>query len=333
MYTLLPIPIELSFEPINLCNAKCYCCPYAWLGEDEEYRGKKMSTKQITLLMNNFADLLKKYNVPPWVAHIQPWRYSDPLVCPDLELILELADKNKMQVIITTNGVSFTEKNCKIISKYRHLIKKMNISIIGFNTEEIKKYMGVNWEVTKKRFLNAKKNFPEVSRLMRIGIKDGLDKPIPQNKKRELRQEFQNYTLGIVKIKEGWLHNRMAQGDGVWTEPKDFPINEKNYVQGCIMDYGKILRRIEILVDGTAVLCCDDATKKTDYGNVFQLGIENVWQNLKQAHKLIYNKAYSKEKQNLICNTCSRATFNLTDKLTEGIVNRQQSVIAEANFK
>ncbi|SVB51545.1 uncharacterized protein METZ01_LOCUS204399, partial [marine metagenome] len=109
MYPLLPIPTELSFEPINLCNAKCYCCPYAWLGEDKEYRGKKMSTKQITLLMNSFADLLKKYNVPPWVAHVQPWRYSDPLVCPDLELILELAAKNKMQVIITTNGVSFTE--------------------------------------------------------------------------------------------------------------------------------------------------------------------------------------------------------------------------------
>ena len=40
----------------------------------------------------------------------------------------------------------------------------------------------------------------------------------------------------------------MAHGDGVWTEPKDFPISEKNYVQGCVMDYGKILRRIEIRI-------------------------------------------------------------------------------------
>ena len=43
MYPRLPIPTELSFEPINLCNAKCYCCPYSWLGESKEYRSQKMS--------------------------------------------------------------------------------------------------------------------------------------------------------------------------------------------------------------------------------------------------------------------------------------------------
>ena len=94
MHPLLPIPTELSFEPINLCNAKCYCCPYAWLGESKEYRGKKMSAEQIKKLMNDFASLLKKYKVKPWTAHVQPWRFSDPLVCPDLELILKIADEN-----------------------------------------------------------------------------------------------------------------------------------------------------------------------------------------------------------------------------------------------
>jgi MoaA/NifB/PqqE/SkfB family radical SAM enzyme len=68
------------------------------------------------------------------------------------------------------------------------------------------------------------------------------------------------------------------------------------------------------MVDGTAVLCCDDAEKLTNYGNVFEIGIEKVWQNLRKEHNLIYSKQYSKEKQNLICNTCSRASFNWTSK-------------------
>jgi hypothetical protein len=328
MHPLLPIPTELSFEPINLCNAKCYCCPYAWLGESKEYRGKKMSAEQIKKLMNDFASLLKKYKVKPWTAHVQPWRFSDPLVCPDLELILKIADENQIQVTITTNGISFTEKNCKIISKYKHLIKKMNISIIGLNADDIKKYMGVNWEVTKKRFINAKKKFPEVSELMRIGIKDGLDKPISGEKAKELKKEFQNYTLGKVKIKQGWLHNRMSQGDGVWTKPKHFVINENQFVQGCVMDMGKILRRIEILVDGTAVLCCDDATKLTDYGNVFELGIEKVWKNLQEEHKLIYDRVYSEAKKKLICNTCSRATFKIKEDQASTITGNQNTVLS-----
>ena len=38
------------------------------------------------------------------------------------------------------------------------------------------------------------------------------------------------------------------------------------------MDFGKILRRLEVLVDGSAVLCCDDVDGKTNYGNVYQKG-------------------------------------------------------------
>ena len=55
-----PIPTELVFEPINLCNAKCFCCPYSWLGEDKEYRSQKMSHEKIKFLLNDFASLLKK---------------------------------------------------------------------------------------------------------------------------------------------------------------------------------------------------------------------------------------------------------------------------------
>ena len=107
-------------------------------------------------------------------------------------------------------------------------------------------------------------------------------------------------------------------------EGADFKIDENNFVQGCSMVYGKIFRKIEIMVDGTAVLCCEDATKRTDYGNAFKDGIEKVWDNLREEIVLIYSKKYTEAKNNLICNTCSRAKGNWTN-LDQAEQDQQQN--------
>ena len=263
-------------------------------------------------LLNDFASLLKKYKVKPWTAYIQPWRYSDPLVCPDLEMIFELADKNQIEVILTTNGVSFTERNCKIIQKYLHTVRQINISIIGFTEEEIKEWMGVSWKVTKARLIKVKENYPQISRKMNIGVKH-KDQNKSTESRRHIAREIQQITLGKVKVKNNWMTNRMGAGDEVWMDGYDFKVKKNSFEQGCSMAVGKILRKMEILVDGTAVLCCEDATKKTNYGNVFELGIEKVWNNLLKEINLIYSKKYTKAKQNLICNDCSRAKGNWTN--------------------
>ena len=308
-----PIPIELAFEPIQLCNASCFMCPYTWLSKNKEYRGVRMSKEQIKTLIEDYAGLCKKYNAKPWSTSITPWRYSDPLVCPDLEYIFELADKHKFMVEMTTNGVSFTERNCKIIQKYLHTIDQIVISVIGFNEKEIKEFMGVSWKVTQARLIKVKQNYPQISRKMSIGVKH-KDQNKSAESRRHIAREIQQITLGKVKVKNNWMTNRMGAGDGVWQDHFDFKVDKNNFVQGCSMAVGKILRKMEILVDGTAVLCCEDATKKTNYGNVFELGIEKVWNNLLKEINLIYSKKYTEAKQNLICNDCSRAKYGWTNR-------------------
>ena len=100
-------------------------------------------------------------------------------------------------------------------------------------------------------------------------------------------------------------------------------------MHGCAMGGGRVLRQMEILVDGQTVLCCDDAEGKTNYGNVFEIGIEKVWQNLQKEHAIIYNKEYAESKKNLICNTCSRGKFvrQWTRNMESKLLNRQQGVI------
>ena len=150
-------------------------------------------------------------------------------------------------------------------------------------------------QILEARVKFLKDNYPNISKKLSIGIKHKKQGKVASP---EIIKEYQDVTLGRVKSKTNWVENRLGDGDGDWTKPYNATISEKSYIIGCAMGGGRILRQMEVLVDGQAVLCCDDATKKTDYGNVFQLGIENVWKNLKQAHELIYNKEYSKEKQN-----------------------------------
>ena len=88
----------------------------------------------------------------------------------------------------------------------------------------------------------------------------------------------------------------------------------------------------KVLVDGTAVLCCDDVDGKTNYGNVFEIGIQGVWNNLRSAHKLIFDKTYSKAKENLICNTCARARFKWSDSNKQSVVAQQTNVANQSNL-
>ena len=116
----------------------------------------------------------------------------------------------------------------------------------------------------------------------------------------------------------------MGDGDGDWTKPYNAVIDENNYMQGCAMGSGTIMRKMEVLVNGQAVLCCDDAEGKTNYANIFEIGIEAAWKNMQKEHRIIYDKKYSEAKKNLICNTCSRAKFN--GKWTAGMADKLNSM-------
>ena len=320
MYQPVPLPTSIAFEPINLCNAKCFCCPYTTLSEDKTYHGKAMSQEQIGTLLHDYGSLIKKYQVKDYTCAVSPWRYSDPLVQPNLEYIMELCNHYKIKIGLCTNGVSFTKKQCEILNKYIHLTGNLHMSVIGHTEEELWEFMKIKKTKTLESLKFVKDNYPELSKKIRIGIKHKVQSATASA---STVAEYQNVILGKVKSKSNWVENRMGDGDGDWTKPYDAVINKNNYMQGCSMGSGRILRKMEVLVNGQAVLCCDDAEGKTNYGNIFEIGIEGAWKNMQKEHEIIYAKEYSDNKKNLICNTCSRAKFN--DKWTPAMESRLQS--------
>ena len=326
MYQPIPLPTSIAFEPINLCNAKCFCCPYTTLSEDKTYHGKAMSQEQIGTLLHDYGSLIKKHQVKDYTCAVSPWRYSDPLVQPNLEYIMELCNHYKIKIGLCTNGVSFTKKQCEILNKYIHLTGNIHMSVIGHTEEELWEFMKIKKSKTLESLKFVKDNYPEISKRIRIGVKH---KQQSLTASPSVIKQYQDVTLGKVKSKSNWVENRMGDGDGDWTKPYDAVINEKNYMQGCAMGGGRILRQMEVLVGGQTVLCCDDAEGKTNYGNVFEIGIEKAWQNLQKEHDIIYDIKYSDSKKNLICNTCSRGKFigQWTNNMEAKLLSRQDHAI------
>jgi len=298
----LKFPTELNFEPIQLCNALCTTCPYPMLEKDSEYKGKKMSADQIFFLLSDFGNLLKKNNYSG-NAVVIPYRYSDPLICKDLNIIFELGKKFNFKVRLTTNGVSFKVNNSILINNFIDQIDdEINISVLGSTQEKVKKNMSVNLEVTMKRLANVKINYPVLASKIKIKLARMENTDEEENEFNKLSKDFKDIGFETFE-KRDWIHNRIIGSQ--------YPQSENNFIAGCGLYNNKILRRIDVMMNGSVVLCNDVWESARNFGNVFQDGIEKIWNTkLLDEHKLIYNKKFSDSKKELICITCSRAQFN-----------------------
>ena len=318
----LKFPTELEFEPIQLCNALCFTCPYTLLQEDAEYRGKKMSREEISLLLEDFGALLKKNDYKD-KAFVNPFRYSDPLICKDLDLIFYLAKKFDFKVRITTNGVSFSENNAKLLNDYIDRLEGIvSISVIGSTAEKIKKNMNVNLDVTLSRLSNVKLKFPNLASKIKIGLAEVDETPQENQEFIILEKQFEAIGLQVYR-KRKWIQNRI--------KGKNFIQKPDNFILSCNLYKNKLLRRMEIMCDGSVLLCDDDAIGRKKFGNVFEEGIEKIWNNsLLEEHKLIFNKKFSSNKNDLICKSCSRA--NWKDRKS-GLINSMREVGLKSSLK
>lgn len=326
-------PTKLAFEPVQLCNASCFCCPYSWLKEDDEYRGKAMSREQIGKLLHEFGSVRQKYGYKG-VLVVNPFRFSDPMVCKDLDLIFEISNQYEMQVVITTNGAALHKKNLELLNQYRHLINKISVSFIGSTKKDIKELMKLDYDKVISNLDIIAKDWPHLCKLMRVTLRILHKTQEEEDEIAALKARFKKKGLSVKGVHDNWLTNRI---DAEKFEPGKKPNRlqpilqtQERYVTGC--GWGKnLLERLEVMTDGSVVLCCDDAEKHKVFGNVFTDGIEAVWnQMMRQEHQLIMDPEFSEKKCDLICSSCSRAVWN-DDAPTVGTMEHR-SVIAQKQY-
>ena len=284
----LKFPTELEFEPIQVCNAKCFTCPYTTLSEDPDYTKQKMTRDQIESLLSQFGELIKKHKYTGG-TRINPYRYSDPLITKNLDLVLSTARKYGMRVQITTNAKGFNSRTIPLLEEYiDDLTENISISILGSTQEEVMTNMKVDLSRTMKTLaeLSDKKSILVKKIDVSLRIIEGT------------QQERENLAVLAAKlkklgyshrIKSDWIHNRIGGG---------IQQSQESFIKGCNLWNNKLLRRLEVMVNGNVVLCDDDAEGRRVFGNVFKESIESIWNGpLLEEHSKIFATKYSGDKR------------------------------------
>ena len=101
------------------------------------------------------------------------------------------------------------------------------------------------------RFL--KENYPDISKLLDVQIKDKTNRiPHPN-----IVAEYQAHLVapGRARGQANWISNRLGKGDDVWVNKVKWKPSEKSYVNGCGLTPGKILNRLEVAGRRCVVIC------------------------------------------------------------------------------
>lgn len=292
---------KLAFEPVQVCNAACTMCPYTVLSKVDGYTKQKMEFDRVEDILQQFSAYLVRHGK---IGKVNPFRYSDPVLYPDLERILELssADLRNLTFNIVTNGEKLSGRVVEALKKNIGVINKISISMIGYDEKSVKRNMGIDFSTVYENLVRCADT--ELVKSMIISLRfvdDDYDETVGI---RNLANDFRSRGFKVVVEKE-WISNRLdvfgfsdnLKGNVI----KPFPVNCSKQA---------IFSTVEIDVRGNVLMCCDDSLGFLKHGNVFRDGLESCLFNLRQSFDLLLEKNASlTEKAVLPCVRCSRAVF------------------------
>lgn len=267
---------KIYVEITNVCNLSCSFCP------------SSMRKKQF-MKVKEFERILEQ--IKPFTDYIYLHIKGEPLLHPNLKEILNLCERFKIKVNITTNGTLIDEKID--ILKEAKSIHQINFSLHCENNTPA---------YCEKIFERVEELSPKIVIIYRYWtLKEGQ----MDEKSTEIVEKIQNYyhlsteivekikTEDNVKIKENIYVQKANQFE--WPS-----VDQKQRTKGYC--YG-LKSHIGILVDGTVVPCCLDAEGIINLGNINQQELKEILENkrCKAIEKGFQNRNPSEE----LCRHCT----------------------------
>ncbi len=240
----------------NMCNLKCSFCP-----------GTKRIPRQMTV--SEFTEVCRelKGKSEELYFHVM----GEPLLHPDLESFLKIANEFGFSVSITTNG-TLLNKCRDILIRQKDAIHKISISLHAHEANAIKltvsEYLD-NVISFAKEFSLYDKNV--VFRLWNLDTaqrcgKNSENAEIIERLNTEYPEEWQKRYSGYRLAYRTFL-----ELDGIFT----WPIESDAEPQDSGRCHG-LINQIAILADGTVVPCCLDSEGQIPLGNIFKDSLSNI---------------------------------------------------------
>jgi MoaA/NifB/PqqE/SkfB family radical SAM enzyme len=269
---------KIYLEISNVCNLSCAFCP---------------GTKRAKHIMTEaeFSALVPKLR--PYADYLYFHLMGEPLLHPNLEKFLEIAEEHGFKVILTTNGTLLKRQQEILLNA--PALHKVNISLHAFEANDL--------AVPFEEYLNdcfafgkaAEGNKLVVYRLWNNGGADALNQKILDT----MRAFFA----------EPWTDNRQGKriGERIFLEYGDkFDWPDLSAPKGSdrVFCYG-LRDQIGVLCDGTAVPCCLDHDGDIALGNLFEEDMDSIL--AKPRAQSIYNGFTKKEAAEELCRRCGYA--------------------------
>ncbi|MBQ3058220.1 MAG: SPASM domain-containing protein [Clostridia bacterium] len=265
--------IEIS----NICNLSCSFCP-----------GTKRQPKMMTT--EEFTAVIKK--VSPFTDYIYFHLLGEPLLHPNLEKFLKIAENHRLKVIITTNGTLLKEKSEVLLESNSHY--KTVISLHSFEankTQNFSDYVNDCLDYTKA----AEGKKIVVLRLWNSGGADTLNSDILQKIKNRFPAPWRD-TRGGKQI-----------GNNIYIQfgdKFDWPDIEGPIESDTAFCYG-LRDQIGVLCDGTVVPCCLDNNGEINLGNIFESNLGDIINSPRALN--IYNGFSNRKACEELCKKCTFA--------------------------
>lgn len=265
-------------EITNICNLACSFCP----GTRRE---------KAFLSAENFAVLAAK--IRPHTQYLYLHLMGEPLLHPELDEILAIAERLDFRVIITTNGTLLAEKGSLLLIS--SAVHKLNISLQSFEANN----KGILDEYIDSCAAFADKAAKEGKIcVLRLWNNKGLD---------SLNKRIED--ILSAHFPQPWRESRGSRNlaEKIWLEPGDkfdWPdLGADDRGEGCFC-YG-LRDQIGVLCDGTVVPCCLDHEGDIALGNLFEQELDDIL-NSKRAKK-IYDGFSRRQAVEELCRRCGYA--------------------------
>ncbi|MCM8709698.1 SPASM domain-containing protein [Clostridium sp. SYSU_GA19001] len=283
---------KIYIEITNICNLKCEFCPVT-----------KRSPKFMDI--NTFNLILSQ------ITHFTDYIYlhvkGEPLLHPNLDKFLDLADNYGFKVNITTNGTLIEEVKDKLLNK--KALRQINFSLHSFDANDlnfsIEQYLN---NIINFTFDAIKKNNIIVS--YRLWNLEEDTKSIEKN--RHILNLLENSFKLDYKIEDVLLDNRGIKiTKNIYLNVASiFEWPDKNLKQSDTNGFCYGLRnQAAILVDGTVVPCCLDGEGVINLGNINENNFSEIIESPRA--KAIYEGFSNRHIIEELCKKCTyRKRFN-----------------------
>lgn len=246
-------------EITNVCNLACSFCP-----------GTKR--EKGFLIPDRFQVLAGRLR--PYTDYLYLHLMGEPLLHPQLEDILRIAEQLGFRVMVTTNGTLLPKQGPLLCAS--PAVRKISISLHSFEGN----LTGDQWDGDFHQYLDDCISFAKATAVAdkRCALRLwNLDGPDTQGDNRQNEAILARLTEAFPKPwKEGWQGATLADRVYLeWGERFEWPDLSAQEGDGGGFCYG-LRDQIGVLWDGTVVPCCLDHEGDIPLGNLFETSLDEI---------------------------------------------------------